>query len=410
MRHNEYGVAFYIHPLFNSGFPMKYDFDTCIDRHGTDALKWDVAEGELPMWVADMDFRTSPEIIAALEKRVSHGIYGYSILPDEWADAYCYWWKSRYDFELLPEKLIFCTGVVPAISSIVQKLTTPNENVVIQTPVYNIFFNSILNHGRRVLESPLCYDGKTYRIDFEDLESKLALGQTTLMILCNPHNPVGKVWDRDTLLRIGHLCAKHHVTVISDEIHADLTNPGIRNTPFASVSPECADISISCFAPTKSFNIAGLQSAAVYVPNENLHHKVWRGLNTDEVAEPNAFAVRAAIAAYKKGAPWLDALRQYLYENKCLVEDYLQTHLPRVHMVPSQATYLLWLDISAYTKDSREFCQRLRKETGLFVSAGNAYGGNGHHFLRLNVACPKSRLLDGLNRLEKGIRRISENA
>lgn len=382
---------------------MHFDFDTVIDRRHTHAIKWDVGAGELPMWVADMDFRTSPEITEALKKRADHGIFGYSGLPKQWNDAYVSWWKTRYRFELSPEKLIFCTGVVPAISSIIRIIATPNENIVIQTPVYNIFFNSILNNGCRVLESELCYDGRQYSVDFEDLETKLSDPQTSVMILCNPHNPIGKVWDRDTLARIGALCEKHHVVVISDEIHCDLTNPGICNTPFASVSDACAANSITCLAPTKTFNIAGIQTAAVYVPDDALRHKVWRGLNTDEVAEPNAFAVDATIAAYKKGAPWLDALRRYLYDNKQCVDEYLSLNLPKVRLVPSQATYLLWLDVSRYTDNSRCLADKIRKNTGLFVSAGASYGGNGAKFLRLNVACPRSLLRDGLNRLKAGL-------
>lgn len=382
---------------------MQFDFDTLIDRRHTNSLKWDVANGELPMWVADMDFRTSPEIIEALKSRVEHGIYGYATIPEEWNQAYVSWWKTRYHVDLIADRLVFCTGVVPAISSIIRKITTPNENVLIQTPVYNIFFNCILNNGRRVVESPLVYDGRHYEIDFEDLERKLANPQTTVMILCNPHNPIGKVWDRDTLARIGALCLKHHVIVISDEIHCDLTNPGITNTPFVSISPECANNCITCMAPTKTFNIAGLQTAAVYVPNPQLHHKVWRGLNTDEVAEPNAFAIDATIAAYRKGAPWLDALRQYLYDNKQAVDEFLSLNLPKVHCIASQATYLLWLDVSAYTDDSHRFANEIRQKTGLFVSAGTEYGGNGAKFLRLNVACPRATLYDGLNRLKRAI-------
>ena len=212
---------------------MTYDFDTPTERRNTNSLKWDVAEGELPMWVADMDFQTAPEIREAIMKRAEHGIFGYSVIPDAWYEAYIQWWKMRHGYTMERDWLIFCTGVVPAISSIVRKLTTPAEKVLIQTPVYNIFFNSILNNGRQVLESPLRYDGKEYRIDFADLEEKLSDPQTALMILCNPHNPTGKIWDRQTLEKIGALCSRHHVTVVSDEIHCDLTDPGESYVPFA---------------------------------------------------------------------------------------------------------------------------------------------------------------------------------
>ena len=382
---------------------MTYDFDTPTERRNTNSLKWDVAEGELPMWVADMDFQTAPEIREAIMKRAEHGIFGYSVIPDAWYEAYIQWWKMRHGYTMERDWLIFCTGVVPAISSIVRKLTTPAEKVLIQTPVYNIFFNSILNNGRQVLESPFRYDGKEYRIDFADLEEKLSDPQTALMILCNPHNPTGKIWDRQTLEKIGALCSRHHVTVVSDEIHCDLTDPEESYVPFASVSETCRQISITCMAPTKAFNLAGLQTAAVSVPDEVLRHKVWRALNTDEAAEPNAFAVEAAVAAFTRGADWLDALRDYLYENKKLAEAYIEKEIPDVRAVASQATYLLWLDCSGLIGCGREAAGFLRRETGLYLSEGSQYGGNGADFLRMNIACPRAVLKDGLERLKNGL-------
>ena len=382
---------------------MTYDFDTPTERRNTNSLKWDVAQGELPMWVADMDFQTAPEIREAIMKRAEHGIFGYSVIPDAWYEAYIQWWKMRHGYTMERDWLIFCTGVVPAISSIVRKMTTPAEKVLIQTPVYNIFFNSILNNGRQVLESPLRYDGKEYRIDFADLEEKLSDPQTALMILCNPHNPTGKIWDRQTLEKIGALCSRHHVTVVSDEIHCDLTDPEESYVPFASVSETCRQISITCMAPTKAFNLAGLQTAAVSVPDEVLRHKVWRALNTDEAAEPNAFAVEAAVAAFTRGADWLDALRDYLYENKKLAEAYIEKEIPDVRAVASQATYLLWLDCSGLIGCGREAAGFLRRETGLYLSEGSQYGGNGADFLRMNIACPRAVLKDGLERLKNGL-------
>ena len=382
---------------------MTYDFDTPTERRNTNSLKWDVAQGELPMWVADMDFQTAPEIREAIMKRAEHGIFGYSVIPDAWYEAYIQWWKTRHGYTMERDWLIFCTGVVPAISSIVRKLTTPAEKVLIQTPVYNIFFNSILNNGRQVLESPLRYDGKEYRIDFADLEEKLSDPQTALMILCNPHNPTGKLWDRQTLEKIGALCSRHHVTVVSDEIHCDLTDPGESYVPFASVSETCRQISITCMAPTKAFNLAGLQTAAVSVPDEVLRHKVWRALNTDEAAEPNAFAVEAAVTAFTRGADWLDALRDYLYENKKLAAAYIEKEIPGVRAVASQATYLLWLDCSGLIGCGREAAGFLRRETGLYLSEGSQYGGNGADFLRMNIACPRAVLKDGLERLKNGL-------
>ena len=387
---------------------MKYDFDTVYDRRNTDSIKWAVGEDELPMWVADMDFRTAPEVLDALKRRVEHGIFGYTDITDEWYAAYSGWWQRRHGLRMEKEALMFCTGVVAAISSIVRKLTTPNENVVIQTPVYNIFFNSIVNNGCRVLENRLVYENGAYRIDFDDLAQKLADPQTSLMILCNPHNPVGRIWSREELQKIGHLCKVHGVTVISDEIHCDITEPGKEYVPFASVSEECRYNSITCVAPTKTFNLAGLQTAAIYVPEPFLRHKVRRGINTDEVAEPNALATVGAIAAFNFGEDWVNELNRYVSENRKTVKAFLERELPCVRLVPGEATYLLWLDICAVGK-SRPVAAYIRKTTGLFITAGAAYGEPGDDFLRVNIACPRQTLLDGLERLKRGIEGFAES-
>lgn len=313
---------------------MPYDFDKSVDRRNTHSLKWNVKENELPMWVADMDFQMAPEILAVIQKRAAHGVFGYSIVPEGWYQAYTGWWGRRHGFSMEKDWLIFCTGVVPAISSMVRKLTTVGENVLIQTPVYNIFFNSIVNNGRNVVESPLRYDGNTWQMDFEDLERKLSDPQTTLMLLCNPHNPVGRIWSREELGQAGELCRKYHVTVISDEIHCDLTAPGQEYVPFASVSESCRNNSITCIAPTKAFNLAGLKTAAV--------------------------------AAFTEGEAWLDCRDM----QGCAME----------------------------------FTQYLREHTGLYLSEGRQYGESGSSFIRMNIACPKSRLEDGLKRLVEGAR------
>lgn len=382
---------------------MKYNFDEINNRKNTYSLKWDVKENELPMWVADMDFKTAPEITKAFKKRIEQGVYGYSIIDDDWYNAYIYWWKKRHHFTLKKEWLIFTTGVVPAISSIVRKLTTPNENVVLMTPVYNIFFNSIINNGCRVLESPLIYKDNNYSIDFNDLENKLKDPQTSLLILCNPHNPIGKIWTRDELLTIGMLCHKYNVIVISDEIHCDICEKGYEYVPFASVSPICQDISITCLSPTKAFNLAGLQTAAVSVPNSYLRHKVNRGLNTDEVAEPNILAPIAPLVAYRKGEKWLDELNEYISNNRRIVKEYLKENLPMLTLIDSKATYLLWIDCSSICNDTSPLLEEIRNNTGLYLCEGKEYGDVGKSFIRMNIACPKEILIDGLTRLKKGI-------
>ena len=376
-----------------------YDFDTPVKRFGTDSMKWAVGENELPMWVADMDFKTAPEIIDALGDRVMHGVFGYTDVDNDWYEAYIGWWKKRHQFEIKKEWLMFCTGVVPAISSIVRKLTTPGEKVVIQTPVYNIFFNSIINNGCRVLESPLIYEDGAYSMDFEDLEKKLSDPQVNLMILCNPHNPVGKIWSREELIRVGELAGKHGVTVVSDEIHCDLTLPDKSYVPFASASDICKEISITCIAPTKAFGIPGIQTAAIFVTNPFLRHKVNRAINTDEVAEPNVFAHHAAIAAFTNGEEWLDELREYLFENRCMSESYISEKIPVLKAIHAEATYLLWIDISGLNKKSSEVASFIRANTGLYLSDGEAYGKSGEHFLRMNLACSRGVLEDGLLRL-----------
>lgn len=383
---------------------MKYNFDKPTNRRGTGSLKWDVPENELPMWVADMDFETVPEVIEALKKRVEHGIFGYSIMPDAWSQSYVNWWDKRHHITLNPDKLIFTTGVVPAISSAVRKLTTPAENVLVQTPTYNIFFNSIRNNGRNIVENHLLYDGREYHIDWETLERQLADPQTSLMILCNPHNPIGKIWDKETLARIGALCAENDVTVFSDEIHCDITAPGKEYVPFASVNEQCRQISVTAIAPTKTFNLAGIQSAAVYAENKALYHKMWRRLNTDEVAEPNAFAMCATIAAFTCGADWLDELRVYIEENKKYVTDFIAREIPQMKVVPSEATYLMWLDCQAYTKDSNKLYAFIRKESGLYLASGREYGTNGDGFLRLNVATTRKNVEDGMERLKQSMK------
>ena len=387
----------------------KYYFDKAVERRGTDSIKWNVKDGELPMWVADMDFLTAPEITDALVKRAKHGVFGYSDVSDEWYDAYIGWWKSRHGFEIKKDWLTFCTGVIPAISSTVRKLTTPNENVVIQTPVYNVFFNCVVNNGCRVLENPLVYKDGAYSIDFADLERKLADPQTNLMILCNPHNPVSKIWDRETLARIGDVAKENGVTVISDEIHCDITRPGTEYIPFASVSDTCRDISVTCISPTKAFSIPGIQTASVVVPNVHLRNKVRRALNTDEVAEPNVFAACAPVAAFCKGGAWLDEMREYVFENRTYLENYIIDNIPELKTVKGDATYLVWVDISALGIPSKEFCAALRRKTGLFITPGSVYGAPGEGFVRINVACPRSLVEDGCERLLDGVKNIKEN-
>ncbi len=382
---------------------MRYDFDKVTDRRGTDAVKWSVGEHELPMWVADMDFATAPEIVAAVKARAEHGIWGYTALPDAWYDAYIDWWRDRHGLTLERDGLLFCTGVVPAISSMIRRLTAPGEKVVIQPPVYNCFFSSVVDNGRQVSASPLVYEGGEYHIDFDDLERKLADPLATLMLLCNPHNPTGQIWDRETLARIGRLCAEHRVTVVADEIHCDVTDPGADYVPFASVSEVCRQISVTCLAPTKTFNLAGLKTAAAAAFDPSLRDRVRAAIHADGVSELNAFAADAAVAAFTQGGEWMDQMRSYVAANKRRTEAFLASEIPQVKATPSQATYLMWLDCSALPGDKAGLGGFIRERTGLFLNAGSLYGDAGRDFLRLNAACPRALLEDGLDRLKRGV-------
>ncbi len=384
----------------------QFDFNKEVNRRNTSSLKWDVAENELPMWVADMDFAIAPAIENSIKKRLDEAVFGYSIVPDEWYDSYINWWNTRHNFKIEKDWLIFSTGVVPSISSIVRKITTPGEKVLVQTPCYNIFFNSIVNNGRFISEAPLTYQNGQYSINWEDLEAKLSDPQTSLFILCNPHNPVGKIWDLETLQRIGELCLKYNVTVLSDEIHCDITLPNTSYIPFAKASETCKKISITCIAASKAFNIAGFQSSAVFIADPFLRHKVNRGLNTDEVAEPNAFAICTTIAAFNESADWLDALREHLANNRKQAQEFIVNNNLPLKLVNAEATYLLWIDCSAFTDNTNMFCNFLRKKTGLYISKGASYGACGKTFIRVNIACTEKTLKDGLERLKTGVKQF----
>lgn len=382
---------------------MPFDFDQIIDRRNTNSYKWDVKADELPMWVADMDFGTAPAVIDAIENRLRQGAFGYNTVPDSFRESIIRWWQRRHQFTMEKEWNLYCTGVVPAISSIVRKMTEIGDDIVVLAPVYNIFYNSILNNSRNVSASELRYEDGSYAIDFADLEEKLSRSTTSLFIFCNPHNPIGKVWDRSTLERIAELCIQQDVLVVSDEIHCDLTHIGHAYIPFASISEEIADRTITCITPTKAFNIAGLQTAAIVIPNPEIRKLVDRGINTDEVAEPNAFAIQAAEAAFDEGEEWLEELREYLEQNRKFLIGSLKELVPEVQVVEAEATYLAWIDCAAITEDTKGLCASIREKTGLYLSAGDIFGGNGSRFIRWNYACPKTLLEDGIQRFVEGV-------
>ena len=382
---------------------MNYDFDRVIDRRGTNSAKWDVPAGQLPMWVADMDFAAAPEIIAALRARLDHGVLGYSEVSPRWRRAVADWWYHRHDWAVQPDWLTFCVGVVPALSSLTRTLTEPGSKVVIQAPVYHLFKNCVRNSGRVPVSNDLVYRQGGYQIDWKDLAVKLADPDTHLMFLCNPQNPTGNVWSAEQLARLGQLAAANDVVVVADEIHCDLTMPGVSYTPFASVNQVNADIAVTLVAPTKAFNIAGVQSAAVITANPALRATVEAGLTRDELTEPNAFAIEATVAAFTQGKAWLDQCRVYIRRNKERLESFIAAELPELTVVPSQAMYLLWIDCARLTKDTTELCDFLRQTTGLYVNPGGMYGKKAKRFIRINIGCPARTLEDGLTRLKTGV-------
>lgn len=386
---------------------MKYDFDTLPNRKGTDSIKWDVKENELPMWIADMDFEVALPIQKAILERASHPVYGYPDVSKEWYQAYIRFFRERHSFEIQKDWLVFSTGVVPTISSSVRKLTNPGDEVILLTPVYNIFYNSILNNNRVVKEVPLRYIANSYSIDFSLLDEALSNEKAKLLILCNPQNPIGKIWSKEDLSEIGRLCEKHHVIVLSDEIHGEITKPGSSYIPFLSVNETNRKIGFAAISVTKAFNIAGLHTSAIIIPNEELRNKVNRQLNTDECAEPNVFAIPASIAALNDSCDWLEEMREYVEKNKEYVYQFIKENVPTLKAIEQDATYLMWLDISSLTNDDKEFASFLRKETGLFLTAGSVYGKGGEGFLRMNVATSLSNVKDACYRLLKGVESYS---
>lgn len=387
---------------------MTYDFDKVISRKGTNSCKWDSIESDnlLPMWVADMDFQTAPAIIKALQRRVSHGIFGYTHVPDAYYQAVISWFKRRHGLTIEKDWIIYTSGVVPALSAIIKALASPGDQVLIQTPVYNCFFSSIRNNGCEIVTSPLIRKDHTYYMDFDDLEKKVSNEKLKLMILCNPHNPAGRVWTREELTRLGEICLRHQVTVIADEIHCELVYPPKAYIPFASISDEFCRHSISCLSPSKAFNIAGLQIANIVSADEDLRKRIDRAININEVCDVNPFGVEATIAAYNEGEEWLNQLLEYLKGNYDSMCQYCAKYLPDYPLTRLEGTYLVWMDCTNTHLTSAELDKRLKTDAGLWLNPGDMYGKEGEGFMRWNIACPRSVMLDGLERFRKFVQNI----
>ena len=379
---------------------MRYDFDSVTPRRGTLSYKWDSApEGVLPMWVADMDFKTAPSIIEALRKRVDNGIFGYTRVPNEYYEAVTSWFSRKHGWSIDRDMMIYTSGVVPAISAIIKALAKPGENVIVQTPVYNCFFSSIRNNGCVLLESPLVRKGDTYDIDFERLEQDASDPDTSLMLLCNPHNPAGRVWSKDELLRIAEICARHGVTVISDEIHCEFVFDGLHYTPFATVADASGCKTVVCVSPSKAFNIAGLQIANIIAPDEETRARIDKAININEVCDVNPFGVIATIAAYNDGEEWLAQLLDYIKGNYEYMKDFCGKRLPEFPIAKLEATYLVWMDCTALGLKSEALEEKLIEDVSLWLNAGTMYGiHDGEGYMRWNIACPRSVLEEGLER------------
>lgn len=384
---------------------MKYDFDKTIDRRATNSYKWDSApEGVLPMWVADMDFRTAPAIIDALQKRVAHGIFGYTRVPDAYYDAVTSWFSRRHGWDIDREWIIYTSGVVPAVSAVIKALTVPGNKVIVQTPVYNCFFSSIRNNGCEIVSNPLRRTADTYEMDFDALERCAADPRTKVMLLCNPHNPAGRVWTPDELTRLGNICLRNGVTVVADEIHCELVYQGFKYTPFASLSDAFLHRSVTCVSPSKAFNIAGLQIANIVAFDNDLRSRIDKAININEVCDVNPFGVAATIAAYNEGEEWLNQLVDYLHGNYEAMAEFCRRELPEFPITRLEGTYLVWMDCSSLGMSSDALEHALLDDARLWLNAGTMYGAEGEGYMRWNIACPRSVMLDGLNRFLNFVR------
>lgn len=384
---------------------MKYDFDKTIDRRATNSYKWDSApEGVLPMWVADMDFRTASAIIDALQKRVAHGIFGYTRVPDAYYDAVTSWFSRRHGWDIDREWIIYTSGVVPAVSAVIKALTVPGDKVIVQTPVYNCFFSSIRNNGCEIVSNPLRRTADTYEMDFDALERCAADPRAKVMLLCNPHNPAGRVWTPDELTRLGNICLRNGVTVVSDEIHCELVYQGFKYTPFASLSDAFLHRSVTCVSPSKAFNIAGLQIANIVAFDNDLRSRIDKAININEVCDVNPFGVAATIAAYNGGEEWLNQLVDYLHGNYEAMAEFCRRELPEFPITRLEGTYLVWMDCSSLGMPSDALEHALLEDARLWLNAGTMYGAEGEGYMRWNIACPRSVMLDGLNRFLNFVR------
>ena len=387
---------------------MEYDFSRPTERRGTDSYKWNSAPETdiIPLWVADMDFETFPGITEALQRRVAHGIFGYTRVPEAYYEAVCNWFGKHHGWHINREDIIYTSGVVPAVSAVIKALTLPGDQVIVQGPVYNCFFSSIRNNGCEIVSNSLIYNKEElrYEIDFDDLERKLKHERARLMLLCNPHNPGGRVWTRDELTRVAELCRKYGVRVVSDEIHCELTLYDNEYVPFGSLPDELSRDSITCCSPSKAFNTAGLQIANIVCRDAEVRNRIDRAININEVCDVNPFGVIALQAAYSdEGYEWLTQLRKYISANYDLLLERFARELPKCKVMRMEGTYLAWIDCSELHISSDEIEEMLMHENKVWVNAGSMYGAEGAAFIRINMACTSELLNEGITRIVNGL-------
>ena len=377
-----------------------FDFDKEVVRRGTACYKWDEPERDdiIPMWVADMDFTAAPCILAALRRRLDHGVFGYEKVPPAFYDSLTNWFATRHHWQIDPSSVLYTTGVVPALSAIIKALAQPRDRVLVLTPVYNCFFSSIRNNGCEVEECPLVVgDNGLYAIDFADMERRAARPDVTVMLMCNPHNPGGRVWTPEELAKVADVCRRHDVALVSDEIHCELVlRPGLHYTPMAVVAP--GEV-ISCVSPSKSFNTAGLHVSAIVCPDTALRGRIDRALNINEVCDVNPFGVEAFIAAYREGAPWIDALCRYLWDNYLTLLHHFEAALPALPVMPLEGSYLAWVDIRSTGLSSDTVTARLLEQARVMVNSGTMYGAAGEGYIRLNLATRRTLIAEALQRI-----------
>ncbi len=388
---------------------MNFDFDKPIDRTGTDSLKHDFFTERampcdtLPMWVADMDFAVPPAVIQALTTRCEHGVFGYTDAKEDYYRVLQHWFSRRYSWDIQPAWVVKTPGVVYAICTAVRAFTLPGDAVLIQQPVYYPFASAVKNNNRKLIVSTLRYDNGSYQMDFADLEDKIIQNNVRLFILCNPHNPVGRVWTKEELTRIGEICIRHNVLVLSDEIHADFIHAGHSHTVFASITPAFADNTVTCTSPSKTFNLAGLQISNILISNESLRRRFKQEIRRTGYDEPNIMGIVACKAAYEHGEEWLDALLVYLADNVALVRDFVRDRLPKISLVEPEGTYLVWLDFSRLGLSDDALNELIIHKAKLWLDAGTMFGAGGSGFQRINLACPRSVVQEALLRIEKAV-------